>query len=447
MVHVRRRTAGHGFGCLPVVNLALRPILVRLHRWFGLTLAGFLLLTGLTGSVLVWYEELDAWTNPRLLRVTPPAPDAPMLDPLALRQRVQALHPESYAGAAYLHAEPGHAAIVRLFELPAPATGETAELPNDQIFVNPYTGAVLGERKWGDITQGMKNLLPFIYRLHYSLASGTAGSTLLGIVALLWTLDCFVGAWLTFPAKRRRSAPHPRRPWLLRWLPAWQLRVGGGARKLSFDLHRAGGLWTWVMLLVLAWSSVAFNLHDEIYDPAMRTFFAHQAAVETLPRPQRLNLAPTLDWPNALETGRRIMAEQAKAHGFTVLNETLILHDPRRGSHGVYRYQVRSDRDIRDRWGSSQVIFDADTGKLLRLWLPTGAARGDTIRTWLTSLHMAALWGVPFRLFMSGMGLVVAALSVIGVMIWARKRRGRSQSRLQRRAAVAPRNPMRRRMR
>lgn len=411
------------------MKATLRPALVLLHRWVGLFLTCFLLLAGLTGTLLVWYEELDAWASPHLQRAAPPMPGATMLDPLALRQKVQDRYPEAYAAMAYLQKEPGHAAVVRLFGLPDPATGQLGELPNDQVFVNPYTGEVLGERRWGDIAQGMKNLMPFIYRLHYSLALDTVGDTLLGIVALLWTLDCFAGAYLTFPAPQRHSrhgcALRPSRPWLTRWWPSWKLRLSGGAYKLNFDLHRAGGLWTWAMLFVLAWSSVSFNLHEAVYDPVMRTLFAHQPDEQSLPRPQRLKLAPALDWESARETGRRLMAEQARAHGFTVQEETLLLHDPRRGPHGIWRYQVRSSRDIRDRWGSTQVIFDAETGELLRVWLPTRAASGDTIRTWLTSLHMAALWGTPFRLFMTGMGLAVALLSVTGVVIWWRKRRGR----------------------
>lgn len=42
--------------------------------------------------------------------------------------------------------------------------------------------------------------------------------------------------------------------------------------KLNFDLYRAGGLWLWVMLFVLAWSSVAFNL-KVVYYPVMQTVF------------------------------------------------------------------------------------------------------------------------------------------------------------------------------
>lgn len=418
------------------MKASLRAHIALFHRWAGLALAGFLLLAALTGTLLVWYEELDAWASPHLLRVVPPTPQSPLLDPLELRQKVQLQYPGAYAAMAPLQQTPGHAVVVRLFGLPS-AAGQLKQLPNDQVFVNPYTGEVLGERKWGDIAQGMKNLLPFIYRLHYSLALDTAGETLLGIAALLWTVDCFAGAWLTLPAPTRDNSARQPPPWLLRWWPSWKLRLRHGTYKRNFDLHRAAGLWVWAMLFVLAWSSVAFNLHNAIYDPVMRTPFAHQADGPSQVQSPQPRMTPKLDWAAARETGRQLMAAQARAHGFTMLDETLLVHDPRRGPHGAWRYQVRSSRDIRDRWGSTQVIFDADTGELLQVWLPTGAAAGDTIRTWLTSLHMAALWGTPLRLFMTGMGLAVALLSVTGVWIWARKRQGRAAHHARNRAAAA----------
>lgn len=60
--------------------------------------------------------------------------------------------------------------------------------------------------------------------------------------------------------------------------------------------------------------------------------------------------------------------------------------------------------------------------------LPIGAASGDTICMWITSLHMAALWGLPFKLLICVPGLAVAMLSVPGAVIWLRKRRASAQS-------------------
>nr|WP_315399543.1 PepSY domain-containing protein [uncultured Duganella sp.] len=38
---------------------AVRPLLVRLHRYAGLGMAGFLLVAGLTGILLAWNAELE----------------------------------------------------------------------------------------------------------------------------------------------------------------------------------------------------------------------------------------------------------------------------------------------------------------------------------------------------------------------------------------------------
>ncbi|WP_349572753.1 PepSY-associated TM helix domain-containing protein [Azotobacter salinestris] len=398
-----------------------RPLLVLIHRYVGLTMAGFLLVAGLTGSLLAWNEELEAVLSPALFRVAPPGPEARPLDPLVLRARVQELHPQAFVARAPLKVEPGHSVTFRLFARPD-ASGSLPELANDQVFVNPYTGEVLGARKWGDISQGPKNLMPFLYRLHFSLALGSVGSYLLGIVALLWTLDCFAGAYLTFPARQRNRAQRtPGKGWLARWWSAWQVRWTGGSYKLNFDLHRAGGLWPWAMLFVLAWSSVAFNL-SEVYDPVMETLFAHQPDGPASRNRAAPQLEPRLDWFEARETGRRLMAREAQAQGFAVQWEDALTYDPRRG---LYSYRVHSDRDLSQHWGSTQVSFDANSGALAYVWLPTGAASGDTLRTWFVSLHMAALWGLPFRLFVCLLGLVVAMLSVTGTLIWWRKRQGR----------------------
>ncbi|MGH8611842.1 MAG: PepSY domain-containing protein [Gammaproteobacteria bacterium] len=67
---------------------AVRPALVLLHRYVGLVMAGFLLIAGLTGSLLAWNDELEAVLSPQLFRAAPPAPDAQALDPLVLRAHV-----------------------------------------------------------------------------------------------------------------------------------------------------------------------------------------------------------------------------------------------------------------------------------------------------------------------------------------------------------------------
>jgi uncharacterized iron-regulated membrane protein len=189
-------------------------------------------------------------------------------------------------------------------------------------------------------------------------------------------------------------------------------------------VHRAGGLWTWAMLFVLAWSSVAFNL-PQVYEPAMKSLFAHQRGLEGIPKLPLPKIAPGTDWGAALASARAHMASQAQAQGFVVEAEKSLLYDPTRG---VYRYDVRTSHDIRHRGGHTRLVIDADTGGFIGLWLPTGAASGDTISTWLETLHMAALGGWPVQLLICLMGLVVTMLSVTGVVVWVKKRQSASST-------------------
>ena len=397
-------------------SLQVRPVLAAMHRYAGLLMAGFLIVTGVTGSALAWKDELEAVMLPAVFRVAPPTPGAAPLDALLLRESVAARFPQAQVSYAPLSAPPGHSMV---FYLRQP---EDAPLASDEVFVDPYTGTILGQRRWGEISEGAINLLPFIERLHYALALGDTGLLMFGMIAIVWTLDCFIGAALTFPARLKKRSPGSK-PWLLRWRPSWLLRRHGGSYKLVFDLHRAGGLWLWAMLLVFAWSGVAFNLYGA-YAAVMHPLFAHQGAEEIVAR-HTPSPGPQLDWPAARAQGRQLMDALARQHAFTIIEENALAYER---ALGVYSYNVRSSRDVRAHKGLTTVFFDAASGRQLATWLPTGAASGDTIRSWISALHMASMWGWPFKLFICAMGVLVAGLNVTGVLIWRRKRRGQARA-------------------
>ena len=91
------------------------------------------------------------------------------------------------------------------------STGERREGGALTTFVSldPYTGEKLGARDWGEVSLARKDIILFLYRLHYTLAlpasTGRLGNYLLGVTALVWTIDCFVSAYLTLPQQRREK--------------------------------------------------------------------------------------------------------------------------------------------------------------------------------------------------------------------------------------------------
>ena len=413
-----------------------RSVFVVIHRYAGLSVAAFLLVAGLTGSLLAFNHELDAALNPQLFHVTPPTPAARPLDPLTLRERIAEQVPAREVRELSLETTPGESVMLWL----APAAGEAAvaggtsgSADDDQHFFDPYTGKLLGSRHWGDLSQGLVNLMPFIYRLHYQLALGEVGNVLFGCIAVLWTIDCFIGLYLTFPARRvaRTTAPagdasasdssatgaFDQRSWWARWKPSWLVR-GSSLFATIFTFHRASGLWVFPLLLVFAWSAVSLNLRP-LYEPVMNVAFTTidvWGGLPTLaePRPQ-----PTLGWNDALATGRRLMREQSTTRGFSVHQESSLAYEP---SQGLYRYDVKSSWDVTANWPGTRVWFDGEHGALVAFDAPTGVVSGNTITAWLVALHMAAIGGLAYQGVVCVLGLLVAGLCVTGVIIWWRKR-------------------------
>ena len=404
----------------------IRRAFVLVHRYVGLAITLFLIIVGLTGCLLAFQPELNRIVTPHLF---PPERAGQSLSLIKLIERAERLAPEARINlidigmpeTVMIRLEPGNSA----------EAGNPATLGFSELFLDPFSGDELGRRLTGEgLPTGMDNLMPFIFRLHYNLSLGEMGAWLLGIAALLWTIDCFVSLYLTLPAITRTNKSVPgsqlRRSFLGRWKPAWLVKWQASTYRLNFDLHRAGGLWVWLALLIFAWSSVYMNLHDIVYAPVTRQVFDYPPPYWELPKQETRLKNPAVDWPQAIEIADRLMAEQSQLHGFSIEKPVGLRLD--RARH-LYIYTVRSSRDIQDRRGRTRLVFDANNGELKQLQLPTGQHSGVTVTMWLNALHDANVFGLPYRIFVSVLGLLIVMLAMTGIYIWWKKRSARASSR------------------
>nr|WP_255608806.1 PepSY-associated TM helix domain-containing protein [Methylosinus sp. Sm6] len=380
-----------------------------MHRWVGLSMAAFLVVVGLTGSLLAFYYELERFISPQLFATA--RPGVAPLDLATLAERAEALFPRGRAQEVSVTTP--DQIVVHM----TPREESDPPLGFDELFLDPWTGAELGRRASGDLSQGAISLMPFIYNLHWRLAMGDLGFWMLGILAVLWTIDCFVGFYLTLPVSRVKF-------WS-RWKPSWLVKWRGGAFRVNFDLHRASGLWLWPMLFVFAFSSVMMDMRP-VYEVAMKAVFPDYRSYRemALSLNRRPNAHPRLDWRAALARGEALMAEQAAARGFATREPLSLQYHERLGA---YAYEMRSDRDISDRppQGGTGILLDGDTGALLQFLPPKSERLGVTVEHWLYALHMAHVFGLPYQIFVFILGLIIAMLSGTGVYIWWKKRRGR----------------------
>ncbi|AVO53239.1 PepSY domain-containing protein [Ectopseudomonas mendocina] len=388
----------------------MRPILVLLHRWCGLFIALFLFTAGLTGAVISWDHELDEWLNPHLFDAQSAGPAQ---DPLQLVDALEARDPRLQVSFMPLALEPGHALGIFVDPRIDPATGKAYKLGFNQLGVDPVTGDIQGQREWGAISLSRENLLPFLYKLHYSLHIPEGfgielGVLFFGIVAIVWCLDCLVALWLSFPNLRS-------------WRKSFAFRWRQGGYKLNFDLHRSGGVWVWLLLLILAVTSVSMNLERQVVRPLVELFSPLTPSPFASRTPVTLDeqIVPQLDRRQAIA----VASAEARRLGWQAPPGGLF-HSAEFGVYGVGFYAPGDDHGSAG-LGNPWIYVDSRSGELAGAHVPGTGSAGDIFLQAQFPLHSGRIIGLPGRILVSLLGLVVAGLSLTGLVIWAKKRRSR----------------------
>ncbi|RYX96810.1 MAG: PepSY domain-containing protein [Comamonadaceae bacterium] len=408
----------------------MRAVWTTVHRWAGLTVALFLIVAGLTGAVTSWDHELDEWLNADIMH-TPGR--GPLKDPMALRAVVEAADPRTQVSYITLGLEEGHAASFLVRPLSDPATGKPYVLDYNNVFVDPVTGLISGHRDSNAVSMSRRSLMPFLRTVHYSLhipafwGTDRWGYWLMGGVALVWLLDSFVALYLTTPRRLKKptaDAPERHRKpasWFGRWKPSWLLRWKAGGYKLNFDLHRAGGLWVWGIIIVVSFTSFSLNLYREIFYPVMSLVSTTTPGpYETQkPAPFGSYLTPKLDFPEA------VAAAQAEAvrRGFKTPAGG-IWYGGDFAFYNVSFFDPENESGVGG-MGLSNIYIDAMDGRVLGAYEPWKGSAADVFVQLQLPLHSGRILGMPGRIMMSAMGLIVAMLSVTGIVIWWRKRKSR----------------------
>lgn len=396
--------------------MRVRTPLVVLHRYVGLAMAGFLVLAGLTGSLIAFQSELDAWLNPHLFRVAPTHLALPLQ---RLAAAVEAADPRIRATFITPAAMPGDSALVTVEPRNDTATNKPFRAGYNQVFVDPASGVILGTRLYGSWRFDTAHLMPFVVVLHYSLhIPDRWGDWLLGAVAIAWMLDCVVGFWLTLPARAKGRSTG--KPWLRRWQPAWQIKRGASMSRINFDMHRAGGLWLWVLLFIIALTSIAMNLNREVFRPVVERFGAVTPnPFLALPRTETAYVNPKLNWDEAVAMARTTLTEPMRS--WPVQG---IFHASMSNAYAVTLAEP-GGRNAALRLGSEQVFVNADTGQRLAAVSYANGTAADKFLAWQYPVHSGQIAGLPGRILICMAGLAVAALSVTGVVVWRLKLRGR----------------------
>lgn len=358
----------------------------KAHRWLGLFAGLLFAFSGLSGSVLVFYQEIDRYLNPALLTVVPGGEHVALSEILASAQRV--VPPGARPTRLYLPRAPG--AVMKLrFVVPV----ENREVLLD-VMVDPSTAKVLGQREWGGY------LMSLLYKLHYSLLLGDAGETVVGIVGLLLICSVLCGLYL--------CCPKPSRLFQALALKRRASRLGR-----LYDWHRMVGALAAVPLMVIAFSGF-YMIFPHYVKPLVGLVLP---VTETAPAS-----APLDDTDGVQRITLDTMTQITRDHFPSAQLQRI--HFPVPGDR-IYRIVMRQPGEVRKTSGSTQLWIDSHDGTVLGVQEPQTMTSGEALIGWLFPLHNGEAFGWAGRFIVLATGLMPITLYATGLMIWLGKRNAR----------------------
>jgi uncharacterized iron-regulated membrane protein len=345
------------------VSPSLRRSLLTLHQWVGLAAGLFLIVISISGSALVFENEIDRALNPATSFVTP----GPRALPIAtLIADVEAALPGDRVTGVGIGQRPD---LAYGFSLRSRQTAS----------VDPYTGRILGVR------DPQKGFARWIHLLHTRFVAGETGEKLVGAFSVAMLGLAITGLVLWWPRK------------------ILSLRLRSSWKRTNFDLHNVLGFYSSLVMFFITLTGVLIAF-EGYTDPLVRRL----NNVPDAPAPQSTPIAGAR--PIAVDDAIAI-AERALPGAFA--SNVGIPANPK----AVFRILKKFPED-RTPAGRSRVYIDQFSGQVLLVENTRTAPLGTRILNLKRSAHTGDIFGASTQALYFAVSLGIALQAISGALIW-----------------------------
>jgi len=351
-------------------SLLARRLLFQIHLWVGIGVGAYMFLMAVTGSALVFREELEQRSH-RSFYPPPSGVQAPISDVI---RNIQAAYPEHRVSS--VHSPAGGRPVYQAF------------IEKDRQFrtvLVSSSGTVLGERP-------DTGFIRWLQDLHVNLLAGTTGRFVNGIGALLLLLLCVTGAFIWWPG-------------LEAWRGGVRVDVRKNWRRVVWELHGATGFWNVLVIGMWAVTGAYFSFPQPFQSVVNRLSPLTSATArpsDAAPGRRPLDVHVVIARAQELLPGGRIAA--------------VILPATDRGA--VVVQVSRAQRDRLDDTGDLHFTFDQYSGALLSTWDRRSRSIGDAVLSWIVPLHFGHFGGLATRVLWVLLGLSPSLLFATSAVMW-----------------------------
>jgi uncharacterized iron-regulated membrane protein len=349
----------------------VRKITVFLHRYLGLIFAVLLLISSVTGALIVFAKPIDASLNSELLKITPQE-ERISID--TLLNNVRDAVPGQRVGSVFIPQAEGRAWEFWF-------QGED----HLRAYADPHTGTVTGTREVTDALMG------FLIDLHIHLLAGHTGEQVLGWAGLAGILISVLGVYLWWPKKGK-------------WKKALSVKWNAAPIRIWLDIHKVIGILMSALIVLTLATGSALALSEIITEPLLKVLTGEDLRSS----PPKSRTIGGIDAPLAP------MLEKAKAV-FPSGQFSRIAFPS--APDGAVVVRMRLDGEIHQ-FGRTFLYFDRYDGALLKAASAFDANLAVRIQNWFYPLHTGVYGGAFTRVLQIFVALSLATLILSGGWLW-----------------------------
>ena len=360
----------------------VRNLAFYLHRYLGLVLGLLLIFIGITGSLLIFEREIENFSVSRQFGNVIPQEQAVSLD--RVTENARSTYPDWDIEYIKWSENPQKPLTLRMVERDInPNIYMDGE---HQVFIDPYTGNVLGDRI------ERYTYYRFLLNLHYRLfIPGDTGVYITGVAGLLLLIISATGIYLWSGWRRLVSG--------------FKIKLNASVKRANYDLHKVIGIIAAIFLLITAFTGVCWNFEDISY-PVINalTFSSEAEEISIEPSPEKNRVQPSV----ILASAQRALPEMIPE----------FFSYPYEASDPFFIYGTKEET----------VAVDPYMAEVLKIELPQEMSLGDRLTSSFFPLHNGSFGGLPTRILYVLVGLSPTILFITGFTMYRLRRRSKLQT-------------------
>ncbi len=383
-----------------------KAIAAWLHLWVGLVTGLVVVIISITGCIQVFDEELFEYFHHDLVTVTPTGPERPVAELMQAAQKA--------VGKKKLITDVriGEANKSYIFTASKANKRKNTTLSyfsqfkyRDDIYVNPYTGQVLGVI---DVRYEFFNVVEQLHR--QLLLVKPVGSVLVGVCILLFLLMMVTGFVLWLPKNYKQLKKRISVKWNAKW------------KRVNYDMHNSFGFWVLPIAMVIVVTGLSWSF--KWWEKGIYKALGTNKPVSLTRQAPAIHTADT----TGNHLNQMVSTLQQKLQGNYI---TIGLSLPEKDENVMRAFVYHKQRT--DGWRNiSYYFFDTRTGQLFDQIAHASKPLGLKWRNSNKDIHTGRIYGLPTQILAFLASLVCASLPITGFLIWWGKRNKKPKAKVRR---------------